>query len=284
MREGTGDKVALAIQFSAQFFGGFVVAFTYDYHLTLIMMSLSPLLMFCGAFLAKLMARSAVKEAEKYSVAGAIAEEALGSVRTVYAFNGQKIECKRYEEALSKAKWDGIVRSIYIGSGFCLTFFVMFSSYCLAFWVGTNFVVDNGMHPEVMITVFFSVMMGSMALGQASPQFAVIGTAQGTAAAIYEIIDREPEIDSAITTGKTMDNVEGHVSIKNVNFSYPTRPDVTVLNDVSIEIKPGEVVALVGASGSGKSTICSLLLRYYDPESGSVRNINNLSKGNIVKR
>lgn len=95
IREGTGDKVGMAIQFTSQFFGGFIVAFTYDWKLTLIMMSLSPLLMLCGAFIARLMAKSAVVEAEKYAKAGAIAEEALSSVRTVYAFNGQDIECKR---------------------------------------------------------------------------------------------------------------------------------------------------------------------------------------------
>ncbi|CAD5226900.1 unnamed protein product [Bursaphelenchus xylophilus] len=270
MREGTGDKVALAIQYTAQFFGGFLVAFTYDWYLTSIMMSLAPLMMGSGAFIAILMARSSANEAEKYAKAGNIAEEALSSVRTVYAFNGQMTECSRYEDGLKQARWSGMLRSIYIGTGFAFTFVVLFSSYCIAFWVGTNLVIDNGMHPEVMITVFFAVMMGSMALGQASPQFAVIGTAQGTAASIYEIIDRETEIEPRLSTGKVLKNMSGHISISNVSFSYPSRPEVKVLQSVSLEIKPGEVVALVGASGSGKSTLCSLLLRYYDVNEGSI--------------
>jgi ATP-binding cassette subfamily B (MDR/TAP) protein 1 len=176
VREGTGDKVALALQYTAQFFGGFAVAFTYDWYLTLIMMSLAPFMMICGVFIARLMAKSVAAEAEKYAEASSIAEEALASIRTVYAFNGQEVECKRYESALAKARWDGIKRSAFVGLGLAATFFVLFSSYCLAFWVGTDFVVDGRMHANVMITVFFSVMMGSMALGQAGPQFAVIGT------------------------------------------------------------------------------------------------------------
>lgn len=112
VKEGTGDKLGLMIQFVAQFFGGFVVAFSYDWKLTLIMMSLAPFMIICGAFIAKvlpsfalpfstsssflqLMASAATREAKKYAVAGGIAEEVLTSMRTVIAFNGQPFECQR---------------------------------------------------------------------------------------------------------------------------------------------------------------------------------------------
>uniref|UniRef100_A0A914DYJ7 Uncharacterized protein n=1 Tax=Acrobeloides nanus TaxID=290746 RepID=A0A914DYJ7_9BILA len=175
-----------------------------------------------------------------------------------------------YETALKAGKADGIIKSIYVGSGLGFTFLVMFGSYCLAFWVGTDFVVDGKMNPDTMITVFFAVMMGSMALGQAGPQFAVVGTAQGAAAAIYEIIDRAPEIDSQSTEGNKPDNIKGRIQVKDVKFSYPTRPDIQVLKGVSFEVLPGQTVALVGSSGCGKSTIVSLLLRYYNVESGMI--------------
>ena len=136
------------------------------------------------------MASSTEKEAAQYAEAGKCAEEALTSVRTVYSFNGQEIECERYNAALDKGKANGIIKAIYTGLGLAMTFLVMFGSYCLAFWIGTNFVVDGDMTPDTLLTVFFSIMMGSMALGQAGPQFAVIGTAQGAASAIYDIIDR----------------------------------------------------------------------------------------------
>ena len=111
-------------------------------------------------------------------------------MRTVYAFNGQEIECQRYNIALDKGKVNGIIKAIYAGLGLAMNFIVMFSSYCIAFWVGTGFIVDGDITPDTLLTVFFSIMMGSMALGQAGPQFAVIGTAQGAASAIYDIIDR----------------------------------------------------------------------------------------------
>ncbi|KAK0397961.1 hypothetical protein QR680_002359 [Steinernema hermaphroditum] len=270
VKEGTGDKCALLIQFVSQFFAGLAIAFSYDWRLTLIMVSLSPFIMLCGAFIAKLMANSATREAEKYAIAGSVAEEVLTSIRTVVSFNGQEKECSRYNKALQAGKIDGIMKSIYVGVGLALTFLIIFSSYTLAFWVGTDYVVWGWIEPSTLLTVFFSVMLGSMAMGQAGPQFAVIGTAQGAAAAIFDIIDREPEIDSYSEDGIRPERVEGRIVVNDVRFQYPTRPDIPILKGVSFTVNPGETVALVGSSGCGKSTIVQLLLRYYNPHSGSI--------------
>ncbi|VDL73433.1 unnamed protein product, partial [Nippostrongylus brasiliensis] len=147
-----------------------------------------------------------------------------------------------YDQALMEGRSTGIKKSLYIGLGLALTFMIMFSSYCLAFWVGTDFVFKNEMQGGTVMTVFFSVMMGSMALGQAGPQFA------------------EPEIDAYSTEGEKPKDLKGKISVSNLKFTYPTRPDVQVLKGVSFEANPGETVALVGSSGCGKSTIIQLLL------------------------
>ncbi|CAI2352724.1 unnamed protein product [Caenorhabditis sp. 36 PRJEB53466] len=270
VREGTGDKVGLAFQMMAQFIGGFAVAFTYDWLLTLIMMSLSPFLMICGLFLAKLLATAATKEAKQYAVAGGIAEEVLTSIRTVIAFNGQEYECKRYEDALEHGKQTGIKKSFFIGAGLGSFFVIIYASYCLAFWIGTNFVFDGRLDGGTVLTVFFSVMMGSMALGQAGQQFATIGTAMGAAASLYEVIDRTPEIDAYSTEGVTPEKISGRIRVENVEFTYPTRADVQVLNDVSLNAQPGQTIALVGSSGCGKSTIIQLLQRFYNPDAGRI--------------
>lgn len=93
------------------------------------------------------------KEAEKYAKAGAIAEEALSSIRTVVAFNGQEHECQRYEKALEAGKIDGIKKSMYIGGGLSLTFFTIFASYALAFWMGTGYVAEGYLDPKTVFTV-----------------------------------------------------------------------------------------------------------------------------------
>ncbi|KAE9555334.1 hypothetical protein FO519_001416 [Halicephalobus sp. NKZ332] len=268
VQEGTGDKVGLLVQFLSQFFSGFIIAFTYDWKLTLIMLSVSPFLIIAGGFLARVMASSVEKEAKMYAKAGSVAEQALTSIRTVVAFNGQTYECDRYNVALKEGKNTGIVKSTYIGLGLSVTFVIMFSSYCLAFWVGTNFIANGTMEAKTVLTVFFSIMMSSMALGQAGQQFAVVGAAQGAAAAIFEIIDRTPEIDCYSLEGSKPDNIRGEIRVKDVEFSYPTRKDIKILNKISFDVQPGQTIALVGSSGCGKSTIVQLLLRYYDLDLG----------------
>uniref|UniRef100_A0A7E4W3A9 ABC-type xenobiotic transporter n=1 Tax=Panagrellus redivivus TaxID=6233 RepID=A0A7E4W3A9_PANRE len=269
-QEGTGDKVGLMIQFVSQFFAGFIIAFTYDWKLTLIMMSLSPFLIACGMFISRLIASHAQREAAVYAKAGAVAEETLTSIRTVVAFNGDKHECDRYDNALAEGAKSGVQKSFYIGFGLAATFVVLFSSYCLAFWVGTNYIADGSREPKTVLTVFFSVMMGSMALGQAGQQFAVLGIAQGAAAAIFDVIDRDPPIDAYSEEGETPSRIEGKIEIKNLEFSYPTRPDIKILKGVSFKADPGKTIALVGSSGCGKSTIIQLLMRYYTPSSGQI--------------
>uniref|UniRef100_A0A914UY38 ABC transporter domain-containing protein n=2 Tax=Plectus sambesii TaxID=2011161 RepID=A0A914UY38_9BILA len=126
------------------------------------------------------------------------------------------------------------------------------------------------MSPGTTFTVFWSVMIGAFAIGQASPQIGIIIGAKTAAASIFAIIDRTPEIDCQSVEGKTIAKPEGRISFQSVHFRYPSRPEIPILNGVSYTVEPGQTVALVGHSGCGKSTMISLLLRYYDAESGLV--------------
>ena len=98
-----------------------------------------------------------------------------------------------------------------------------------------------------------------------------ITRACGAAANLYATIDRVPEIDSANEDGLKPEKIEGEVSFENVNFSYPSRPDVPVLKDLTLTFPAGKTIALVGASGSGKSTVTSLIERFYDVQEGAVK-------------
>jgi ABC-type multidrug transport system fused ATPase/permease subunit len=109
-----------------------------------------------------------------------------------------------------------------------------------------------------------------MSLLQLPPQLSAVTSAMGAAHKIYATIDRIPDIDADSTAGTKIDNVKGHLVFNDVMFTYPTRPDTTILKKMSLDIKPGMTVAFCGPSGSGKSTTIQLIQRFYDPSSGSV--------------
>lgn len=108
-------------------------------------------------------------------------------------------------------------------------------------------------------------------LGQSAPSMTAFAKAKGAAAKIFRIIDHKPDINRNSESGLELETITGQVELKNVDFSYPTRPDVLILNDFSLSVPAGKTIALVGSSGSGKSTVVSLIERFYDPTSGKIK-------------
>ncbi|VDM82675.1 unnamed protein product [Strongylus vulgaris] len=146
----------------------------------------------------------------------------------------------------------------------------MFAAMAVSFWYGTTLVVKGEISPGTVFAVFWSVLVGTRRLGDAIPQMGAILGARLAAADIFAVIDRVPDIDSSRMEGFTPEEITGRLSFTNVHFTYPSRPTVKILNDVSYEVNPGETVALVGHSGCGKSTMVGLLLRFYEQSAGIV--------------
>ncbi|XP_071144835.1 ATP-dependent translocase ABCB1-like isoform X2 [Mytilus edulis] len=285
VREGIGDKLSLLIQFVAQFFAGFAIGFYKSWNMTLVMMSLTPLLAILGGYFSGLMQNFAKREQALYADAGSVAEEVISCMRTVVSFNGQKQEVKRYGKSLEETKQIGIKKSMVTGLLLGSLYLVMFGDYALSFWYGNEqvkkFITSNGedgITPGTVLTVFFCVMIGSFSIGNAAPNIGSFVTAKGAAAVVYEIIDRKPKIDASSEKGQRPLSIQGALQFLGVNFTYPTREDVQVLTNFNLSIKPGQTVALVGSSGCGKSTIVNLIQRFYDPDAGQV-----LLDGNNIK-
>ncbi|MFH4974962.1 hypothetical protein AB6A40_001671 [Gnathostoma spinigerum] len=271
MREGIGDKMSLLIQLTAAFVAGFGIGFVYSWQMTLVMMAFTPLTAATGAWMSRVTASRTQIEQEKYAVAGAIAEETFSSIRTVLSLNGTKREIERYEKALEESRKTGRLKYLYMAIGLGLSFISIFSSYALAFWYGSIIIQNDPTFDRGSIfTVFFSVMTGSTALGGAVPHLASVAMARGAAKMVLSVINSVPLIDPYSTEGSFPSVVRGALCFKNVSFSYPVRKDIQVLNNVSFNIAPGKKIALVGPSGCGKSTILSLLLRFYDSDTGFI--------------
>ncbi|KAF1759846.1 hypothetical protein GCK72_016313 [Caenorhabditis remanei] len=270
VKEGTGDKIGMSFQYFSQFITGFIVAFTHSWKLTLVMLAVTPLQALCGFLIAKSMSTFAIRETVRYAKAGKVVEETISSIRTVVSLNGLRHELERYATAVEAAKKSGVMKGLFLGISFGAMQATNFFSFALAFYIGVGWVHDGSLAFGDMLTTFSSVMMGSMALGLAGPQLAVLGTAQGAASSIYEVLDRKPVIDSSSPAGRKDMKIKGDITVENVHFTYPSRPDVPILRGMNLRVNAGQTVALVGSSGCGKSTIISLLLRYYDVLKGKI--------------
>ncbi|KAJ8794742.1 hypothetical protein J1605_003051 [Eschrichtius robustus] len=268
--EGIGDKVGMFFQAIATFFAGFIVGFLRGWKLTLVIMAISPILGLSTAVWAKILSAFSDKELAAYAKAGAVAEEALGAIRTVIAFGGQNRELKRYQKHLENAKKVGIKKAISANISMGIAFLLIYASYALAFWYASTLVIAKEYTVGNAMTVFFSIMIGAFSIGQAAPCIDAFANARGAAYAIFAIIDNKPKIDSFSERGHKPDNIKGNLEFKDVHFCYPARPDVKILKALNLKVDSGQMVALVGNSGCGKSTVVQLIQRLYDPTEGMI--------------
>ncbi|KAF9544437.1 Multidrug resistance protein 1 [Mortierella hygrophila] len=268
--EGLADKVGIVLSSLISFVTGFVIAFCYGWRMTLVLLGVVPVLAVSMAFMMKFNTETTTDGQDAYAVAGGIAEQAIGSIRTVHAFDGQKREMKKYTEVVNQAYKAGIRKSIGTGLGMGLFMGILFLSYALSFWYGSREVKEKRMESGDVLTVLFGVIIGAFSLGSVGPSITNFSKAQAAAYHIFRTIDRVPEIDSSSPDGLKPEKITGHIVVKDVDFAYPSRPDVPILNKMNIEVQPGQTVALVGHSGSGKSTIIGLIERFYNPSSGTI--------------
>uniref|UniRef100_A0A672KIK7 Multidrug resistance protein 1-like n=1 Tax=Sinocyclocheilus grahami TaxID=75366 RepID=A0A672KIK7_SINGR len=272
INDGLGDKICVFVQFFCTFIAGFIIGFIYGWKLTLVILAVSPLLAGSAAVWSKIIATLTSKELTAYAKAGAVAEEILVAIRTVVAFNGQKKAVEKYEKNLVEAKNFGVKKAITTNVSMGLTQFIIFGTYALAFWYGTKLSVDEPENYSIgrVIIVFFCVMIGAFSLGQVAPNLESIAKARGAAYEVYKTIDMPRPIDSSSKEGHKPDHVKGDIEFKNIHFSYPSRKNVKILQEMNLKVPHGKTIALVGASGCGKSTIIQLLQRFYDADSGEV--------------
>uniref|UniRef100_A0A8B9KWW1 ABC-type xenobiotic transporter n=1 Tax=Astyanax mexicanus TaxID=7994 RepID=A0A8B9KWW1_ASTMX len=270
INEGIGDKLGMCIQSMTTFLTGFIIGFIKGWKLTLVILSISPLLVVSAAIIAKVMTSFTSKEQTAYAKAGAVAEEVLSAIRTVFAFGGQKKELKRYQKNLEDAKNVGIRKAIMVNISVGFVYFMIYMSYALAFWYGSTLIIAKEYQVGNLLTVFFAVIIGAFGIGQTSPNIQAFASARGAAHKVFSIIDHKPSIDSFSEEGYKPDVVKGNIEFRNIHFNYPSRQDVKVLNGMNLKIRSGQTIALVGSSGCGKSTTVQLLQRFYDPQEGTV--------------
>ncbi|XP_009363069.2 ABC transporter B family member 11 [Pyrus x bretschneideri] len=270
IQDAMGEKVGKFLQLFSTFIGGFIIAFIKGWLLTLVMLSSIPLLVASGATMSIIISKMATRGQSAYAKAAIVVEQTIGSIRTVASFTGEKQAITNYKKCLADAYKSGLYEGTAAGAGFGMVMLVVFCTYALAVWFGSRMVRNNGYSGGDVLNVIVAVLTGSMSLGQASPCLSAFAAGQAAAFKMFETISRKPEIDASDEKGKTLDDIRGDIDLREVYFSYPARPDEPIFDGFSLHISSGTTAALVGQSGSGKSTIISLIERFYDPRAGEV--------------
>eukprot|EP00741_Cyanophora_paradoxa_P003931 tig00000741_g3824.t1 len=278
IQNAIGEKMGSVIHHNATFFAGIIIGFAKGWHLALVIVGVMPILGLSGAIMSKFVTQASQSGQGAYAQAGDVADEVVTSVRTVVSFAGEEREEARYRESLKIARAHGVKKGVSAGLSVGFMMLTMFCSYALAFWFGSWLILNKVTNSTTgkpytggdIVTVFFAIIMGAFGIGQASPSFPIIADGRGAAFTVFAICDRPSGIDVFDSKGETLPDLSGDIELRDVEFTYPTRPDVPVLRGASMSVKRGETVALVGHSGCGKSTTIQMILRYYDPPKGTV--------------
>ena len=268
----TGEYSGLMFENAVSLAVALGIAFVASWNMTVIVMLPMPLLVLSAWFQHRSLVGLNRTGLEAQQRSGQILAEALNGVRTVYSFNAESKVCDIYSGHLEEPMRAGYKNALICGLGGGTSQLLFFSVYSFAFWWGGQLLTSKGFGPPLSATdlsrVFFALTLSATAIGQSSARASDSTKGMAAKDQIFALADRAPNIDPTSAEGKIglKEKRSARITFKDVTFRYPSRPDVCVLRNFNCEILPGQTVAFVGASGSGKSSVIKLLERFYDPD------------------
>ena len=271
VKAGLSDRIGLIMSNIFTMCVGLGVAFGMGWQLALCLLLFFPLLIMSFALRFKMQDGMNNAEGSVMEDASQILAESVSGIRTVASFGNRTRVIALYAEKLEPAFAMGTRKGYVSGAGFGLSGAVLFVLHAVAFFVG-GILVNNGTFDQQTFTiVLMSTIFTAVGAGQATAMAPDVSQASEAISNVFRIVDREPAMDYTSDGGVRGDaSAAGSFTLQNVSFAYPQRPDHIVFSNVSLDIEGGKCIALVGGSGSGKSTIIGLIERYYDPIRGRV--------------
>lgn len=261
-------NVSMALRFALTAVGAVAVLLWMNWQLTLVMLAVVPVVAVGAGFYGRSLRAVSREVQDALAEATAVAEETLSGVRTVRAFARESAEIERYGSAVERsyalARQRARLGATFQGA----VSFAGYGAIAAVLWYGGVLLSEGRMSFGDLTSFLLYTFTVAFSVGALSGLYEDFAKAIGASERVFELLDRAP----AVSGGEArLAHVRGEVTLDGVTFAYPTRPDAPVLRGMSLRLAPGEVVALVGPSGGGKSTVAALLSRFYDPQGGVLR-------------
>ncbi|XP_040208747.1 ATP-binding cassette sub-family B member 5-like isoform X2 [Rana temporaria] len=270
IQTATGSRLGLVAQNLGSMGLSIIIAFIFGWEMSLLIMAMTPILVTTGLLETRALAGFANRDKKELQQAGKIATEAVDNIRTVVSLTRETTFEKNYTESLQKPFKNSQRKAQIYGICFAFSQSFIYFAYATSYRFGAYLIQEGRMNVEEVLLVFVILTYGAVSVGQTlsfAPDYA---KAKSAASHLFALFDREPTIDSYSLHGLKPGNCQGNLELRQVSFNYPSRPDVSVLQEFSVRISNGQTVAFVGSSGCGKSTSIQLLQRFYDPLQGAV--------------
>ncbi|MBJ6116970.1 ATP-binding cassette domain-containing protein [Pontibacter sp. BT310] len=257
-------------QFTTLIVGVIIIMWT-SIKLSLFMLATFPVLIVLAMVFGRRIKTLSKKTQDELANTNVIVEETLQAINTVKAFTNEMFEVNRYRTTLAKAVKTAITTANYRGAFISFIIIGLFGGIILVIWYGATLVANGDINQGDLVSfVLYTAFIGA-SVGGLGELYGKVQSALGATERILEILQEQEEpTDKSLRALSQVPRVQGNITYRNVAFSYPTRPDIQVLKDISFEARAGEKVAVVGPSGAGKSTIIQLLMRFYDVQGGSI--------------
>lgn len=271
VRSLVGDRMALIVQTISAVTIACTMGLVIAWRLALVMIAVQPIIIICfytRRVLLKSMSQKAIKAQDESSK---LAAEAVSNLRTITAFSSQDRILKLLEKAQEGPRKESIRQSWFAGIGLGTSQSLTTCTWALDFWYGGKLISQGYITAKALFETFMILVSTGRVIADAGSMTSDLIKGSDAVASVFTVLDRYTSMEPEDPEGYKPEKITGHVELRDVDFAYPARPNVMIFRGFSLKIEAGKSTALVGQSGSGKSTIIGLIERFYDPLEGVVK-------------
>ncbi|XP_040951407.1 ABC transporter B family member 13 isoform X1 [Gossypium hirsutum] len=270
VRSALADRLSTIVQNVALTVTAFVIAFALSWRIASVIIASFPLLIGASITEQLFLKGFGGNYSHTYSRATAVAREAIVNIRIVAAFGVEDRISIKFASELNQPKKQACLRGHISGFGYGVSQLFAFCSYALGLWYASVLIKQNKSNFGDVMKSFMVLIITALAVAETlalTPDLVKGSQALGS---VFGILHRKTSIEPNDSTSNVVTEIKGDIEFRNVSFKYPMRPDVTIFDKLNLKTSAGKSLAVVGQSGSGKSTVIALIMRFYDPVSGAV--------------